>query len=85
VHGCTVHFVTPSLDAGPIVIQGAVAVHEGDDEATLAARVLAQEHVIYPAAARWFLQDRLRLGDDGRVRLTAADYPAAVLTVPSAP
>jgi len=68
IHGCTVHFVTPTLDAGPIVIQAAVPVLEGDDPDALAGRVLAREHVIYPLAARWFLEGRLELGPDGRVR-----------------
>jgi phosphoribosylglycinamide formyltransferase-1 len=61
IHGCTVHYVTPALDCGPIVIQAAVPVVDGDDEAALAARVLAQEHIIYPQAAAWFMQGRLRL------------------------
>lgn len=68
VHGATVHFVTPELDHGPIVIQAAVPVRPGDDEDALAARVLAQEHRIYPQAVRWFLDDRLTL-DAGRVRV----------------
>ena len=59
VHGCTVHFVTADLDHGPIVIQAAVPVHRHDTAAELAARVLRQEHRIYPMAARWFLEDRL--------------------------
>src|SRR4051812_11451451 len=59
VHGCTVHFVTPALDHGPIVIQAAVPVRPGDDQATLAARVLRQEHIVYPRAVRWFLEGRL--------------------------
>ncbi len=70
IHGCTVHFVTPSLDSGPIVIQAAVPVLESDDEDSLAARVLAQEHRIYPQAVRWFLEGRLAVGADGRVRLS---------------
>lgn len=57
--GATVHFVTPELDHGPIVIQSVVPVRPGDDEAALAARVLATEHVIYPLAARWFVEGRL--------------------------
>lgn len=61
VHGCTVHFVTPELDAGPIIIQGAVEVRPDDDAARLAARVLEREHVIYPRAARWFLDGRLTI------------------------
>lgn len=63
VHGCTVHFVTAELDHGPIVVQAAVPVRADDDEAMLAARVLKQEHVIYPRAVRWFLEGRLALGN----------------------
>lgn len=63
VHGCTVHFVTPELDHGPIVVQAALPVRADDDAATLAARVLRQEHVIYPRAVRWFLEGRLALGN----------------------
>ena len=70
LHGCTVHFVTPSLDSGPIVIQAAVPVLAGDAEATLAARVLEAEHRIYPQAVRWMIEDRLEFlpGDVVRVR-----------------
>jgi phosphoribosylglycinamide formyltransferase 1 len=63
VHGCTVHFVTAELDHGPIVVQAAVPVLADDDAASLAARVLEQEHVVYPRAVRWFLDGRLQLGD----------------------
>ena len=63
-HGATVHFVVPEMDSGPIVAQESVAVHEGDTEATLAARVLAAEHRIYPLA--------LRLVAEGRVRIDGA-------------
>jgi phosphoribosylglycinamide formyltransferase-1 len=59
LHGCTVHFVTTQLDHGPIVIQAAVRVRPDDTPQTLAARVLRQEHVIYPQAVRWFLDSRL--------------------------
>ena len=59
LHGCTVHFVTPELDHGPIVIQAAVPVHADDTPASLAARVLRQEHVVYPRAVRWFLDGKL--------------------------
>lgn len=76
IHGCTVHFVTPVLDNGPIVIQAAVPVVAGDDEAALAARVLAQEHIIYPQAVAWFLQGRLRLVE-GKV---VSDVPQPVGT-----
>ena len=63
LHGCTVHLVTAELDAGPIVIQAAVPVRSGDTAQTLAARVLRQEHVIYPRALRWFLEGRLVIRD----------------------
>jgi phosphoribosylglycinamide formyltransferase-1 len=59
--GATVHFVTTDLDHGPIVVQAAVPVLPDDDEATLAARVLAREHVIYPLAVRWFVEGQLRI------------------------
>jgi len=59
LHGCTVHFVTAALDRGPIVAQAAVPVLEADTPDTLAARVLREEHRIYPQAVRWFLEGRL--------------------------
>jgi phosphoribosylglycinamide formyltransferase-1 len=59
LHGCTVHFVTAELDHGPIVAQAAIAVRRDDTAESLARRVLEQEHVIYPRAARWFLDGRL--------------------------
>jgi phosphoribosylglycinamide formyltransferase 1 len=68
LHGCSVHFVTAELDHGPIVAQAAVPVLAQDDEAALAARVLAQEHRIYPQAARWFLEGKLVI-DGGVVRV----------------
>ena len=83
IHGCTVHFVTPALDHGPVIIQAAVPVLDGDDEATLAARVLRQEHRIYPQAVRWFAEDRLRV-DGGCVRLAGARAGDGVLVVPEA-
>jgi len=61
VVGATVHFVTPELDHGPIVLQSAVPVRPDDDEDSLAARVLATEHVIYPLAVRWFVEGRLEV------------------------
>ena len=69
LHGATVHVVTPALDDGPIVIQGAVPVMAADTEETLAARVLEVEHRIYPQAVRWFLEDRIEFtaGDGVRV------------------
>ncbi|HEX2531666.1 MAG TPA: phosphoribosylglycinamide formyltransferase [Burkholderiaceae bacterium] len=70
IHGATVHFITAALDHGPIVTQAAVPVLPGDTEETLAKRVLEQEHVIYPRAVRWFVEDRLTL-KDGRVLVSA--------------
>lgn len=64
VAGCTVHFVTPDLDAGPIIRQAAVAVHADDTAATLAARILVEEHRLYPAAIAAVLRGHWRL--DGR-------------------
>ena len=72
-HGCTVHFVTPQLDHGPIIIQATVPVLPDDTEQTLAARVLQQEHHIYPQAVRWFAQDKLKLaGNRVEILETAA-------------
>jgi len=69
VHGCTVHFVTPLLDHGPIIAQGALAVQGGDTPETLAARLLAIEHQVYPAAARWLAEGRVRVTSDQRVEV----------------
>ena len=63
-HGATVHFVNEHLDGGPAVIQARINVAESDTEATLNARVLAQEHRIYPLAVSWFCSGRLRSRDD---------------------
>jgi phosphoribosylglycinamide formyltransferase-1 len=63
IHGCTVHFVTPQLDHGPIIIQAAVPVQPDDTVETLAARVLVQEHTIYPLAVKWFAEGRLVISD----------------------
>lgn len=76
VHGSTVHFVTAELDGGPPVVQAMLTVAADDDAESLARRVLALEHVIYPMAARWFAEGRLRLGN-GHVELdgVAIDAP----------
>ncbi len=71
-HGASVHFVTSELDGGPVVLQAEVPVLPGDDPDTLAARVLAEEHRIYPLAIRWFAEGRLKLEEgvpvlDGKV------------------
>ncbi len=83
VHGCTVHFVTPALDHGPIIIQAAVPVLPDDDEDRLAARVLTQEHQIYPQAVRWFLQERLHLTAQGTVQLADEQPHSAALCAPA--
>ncbi len=68
VSGCTVHFVDEECDHGPIVLQAAVPVEEGDDEETLSARILAEEHRIYPEAVRLFFEGRLAI-EGRRVRI----------------
>lgn len=69
-HGATVHFVTAELDHGPIVAQASVPVLADDTEDTLAARVLQQEHLLYPRAVRWFVEGRLSIEND-QVHLAA--------------
>ncbi|SDJ71006.1 phosphoribosylglycinamide formyltransferase [Pseudomonas indica] len=64
-HGCSVHFVTEELDGGPLVVQAIVPVQAGDTPESLAMRVHAQEHRIYPLAVRWFAEGRLCLGEHG--------------------
>ena len=83
IHGCTVHFVTPRLDHGPIVIQAAVPVLPGDSEDALAARVLEQEHRIYPQAIRWFCDGRLEITPHARVVLEAECTAAGTLFAPA--
>ncbi len=81
IHGCTVHFVTDDLDHGPIVSQAAVPVHDDDDEATLAARVLAMEHRILPAAVRAFCEGRIVIVGR-RVRVKGSSVLDAALRSP---
>ena len=69
-HGATVHFVTAELDHGPAVIQARIPVLPGDTEDSLAERLLAEEHVIYPQAVRLFIEDRLSI-EGGEVRIAA--------------
>ena len=73
--GCTVHFVDEGLDRGPIVLQAAVPVLDGDDEAALTARILAEEHRLYPRAVRLLAERRL-VADGRRVRVLGADGAA---------
>lgn len=68
-HGASVHFVTPDLDSGPLILQVRVAVRKDDDAASLGARVLRQEHRIYPQVIRWFAEGRLRLTEFDQVAL----------------
>lgn len=70
--GCTVHFVVPEVDAGPIVLQAVVPVEQDDTEETLADRILEQEHLVYPQAVRLFAEDRLRI-EGRRVRIVEPD------------
>ncbi|HEY0587737.1 MAG TPA: phosphoribosylglycinamide formyltransferase, partial [Pseudoduganella sp.] len=67
-HGATVHFVTAQLDHGPLVDQVSVPILPGDSADVLAARVLEQEHVMYPRAIRWFVEGRLKV-EDGKVNI----------------
>ena len=79
--GCTVHFVRPDMDAGPIIVQAAVAVRQGDDEDALAARVLAAEHRCFPLAVRLIAEGRVRVADE-RVTITGAAAPDGMLINP---
>lgn len=82
VHGATVHFVVAEMDSGPIIAQGAVAVRGDDTEATLAARVLAVEHRIYPLALKLVAEGRVRVVD-GRCLIDGVVVPDAASLVPS--
>jgi phosphoribosylglycinamide formyltransferase-1 len=83
IAGCTVHFVDEGTDTGPVIVQAAVPVLDGDTEEELARRILAQEHRIYTQAVQWFAQGRLSV--QGRaVRVDGAGEPAqAVLVNPA--
>jgi phosphoribosylglycinamide formyltransferase-1 len=82
VHGATVHVVTPALDAGPIVIQAAVPVLPGDSESSLAERVLALEHRIYPQAVRWFAEERVEFAGDEVVHVRGSGVPSDCMISP---
>lgn len=81
ISGATVHVVIPETDAGPIVAQGAVAVHDGDTADTLGARVLAVEHRLYPLALRLLAEDRVHIVD-GRCTIDGARVSDDALLVP---
>ncbi|MDB5594699.1 MAG: phosphoribosylglycinamide formyltransferase [Hyphomicrobiales bacterium] len=80
IHGCTVHFVVPEMDAGPVIAQAAVPVTDMDTPDTLAARVLAQEHVIYPMALRLLGSGAIRI--EGNRVFTGSAEDGRVLVVP---
>lgn len=82
LHGCTVHYVVPEVDAGPIIAQAAVPVLAGDTSDILAARVLAEEHRLYPEVVRWIAQGRVHLDTDGVVRVSGLSDPDQALTSP---
>jgi phosphoribosylglycinamide formyltransferase-1 len=82
IHGCTVHFVTPDLDHGPIIIQAAVPVQSDDTPQSLAARVLNEEHRIYPQAVRWVCSNQVWLNETGRVACDLPQQPGAALISP---
>jgi phosphoribosylglycinamide formyltransferase-1 len=75
IHGCTVHFVTPSLDSGPIIVQSAVPVLPDDTEEVLAARVLNEEHRVLPRAVRWFLDGLLSVQGNHVLLAGECRYP----------
>jgi phosphoribosylglycinamide formyltransferase-1 len=79
IHGCTVHLVRPEMDEGPILAQAAVPVLDGDTEASLAARVLAAEHVLYPTALALYASGRMRLVGDRVVLDDTAEPPAPLV------
>lgn len=83
VHGCSVHFVTPGVDSGPIIVQAAVPVLSHDSEDALAARVLAEEHRIYPQAIRWLCDGRVKLDTSGAVVLAGVTQGAGALLSPA--
>jgi phosphoribosylglycinamide formyltransferase-1 len=83
LHGATVHFVVPEMDSGPIVAQGAVAVHDDDTEASLAARVIEVEHRLYPLALRLVAEGRVRV-EGGRCVIENGTAPNTAFIVPNA-
>jgi phosphoribosylglycinamide formyltransferase-1 len=82
IHGCTVHFVTPDLDHGPIIIQAAVPVLRDDTPQSLSDRVLNEEHRIYPQALRWLCRNQVWLDKTGRVTSDRLEQPGAALIFP---
>ena len=85
LHGATVHFVTAALDNGPIIVQAAVPVLAEDTEESLSARVLAQEHRIYPQAARWLAEGRVEFTAAGVVQVRGSGVSTDSLIAPRDP
>jgi phosphoribosylglycinamide formyltransferase-1 len=82
IHGCTVHFVTPDLDHGPIIVQAAVPVLRDDTPQSLSDRILREEHRIYPQAIRWLCRNQVWLDNTGRVASSRLEQPGAALISP---
>ena len=82
IHGCTIHFVTADLDHGPIIIQAAVPVRQDDTVATLSARVLHEEHRVFPQAVRWLCNGDVRLNAQGRVETDRLEQRGTTLISP---
>lgn len=82
IHGCTVHFVTPDLDHGPIIVQAAVPVLGHDTVQTLSQRVLGEEHVIFPEAVRWLCSGQTSLDENGKVKHSAEKHIGVALISP---
>lgn len=85
IAGCTVHFVSPEMDSGPIIGQAAVPVLSSDTPETLAARILAEEHKLYPECVRGLASGTVRLGPDGHVKIAGALASGALLNPPLSP
>lgn len=83
IHGCTVHFVTPDLDHGPVIIQAAVPVLSNDTAQILSERVLQQEHLVYPQAVRWLCSGQVHLNSAGKVVSNCAEHAGAALIAPN--
>jgi phosphoribosylglycinamide formyltransferase-1 len=82
VHGCSVHFVTADLDHGPIIIQAAIPVRQDDSPQTVSARVLHEEHRIFPQAVRWLCDGAVRLNAQGRVETDRLEQRGTTLISP---
>lgn len=77
-HGCTVHFVTPVLDHGPIIAQGVVPVHHDDTAEVLAQRLLTIEHKVFNQVVQWLAEGRVKLLDSGRVEVKNTTHRAFI-------